>query len=120
MLERQVRRMLADPRAEALVEQLRRASGCSCATLRLHVPDVAVFPDFDENLREAFARETELFVESQFRDDRSVLDLLRADYTFVNERLAEHYGIPDVYGSHFRRVTLHDERAAGCSARAAC
>jgi hypothetical protein len=72
-----------------------------------------MFPHFDDNLKEAFARETELFVESQFREDRSVLDLLRADYTFVNSRLAELYGIPGVYGSHFRRVKLADERRYG-------
>jgi hypothetical protein len=72
-----------------------------------------MFPQFDENLREAFARETELFFESQLREDRSVLDLLRADYTYVNSRLAELYGIPNVYGGHFRRVTLTDERRHG-------
>jgi hypothetical protein len=69
-------------------------------------PDHSLFPDYDESLRQAFQHETELFVESIMREDRSVLDLLRADYTFVNERLARHYGIPNVYGSHFRRVTM--------------
>ena len=68
---------------------------------------------FDDNLRQAFQRETELFVDSQLRDDRSVVNLLTADYTFVNERLARHYGIPNVYGSHFRRVTLPDETRRG-------
>ena len=77
------------------------------------------FPDFDDNLRQAFQRETELFFESIMREDRSVLDLLTADYTFVNERLARHYGIPNVYGSHFRRVTLTDDARRGCWARAA-
>ena len=67
-----------------------------------------LFPDFDDNLRQAFRQETELFFDSILREDRSVLDLLRADYTFLNERLAKHYGIPDVYGSRFRRVTLDD------------
>ncbi len=75
-------------------------------------PDARTFPDFDDNLRQAFRRETEMFFESIMREDRSVLDLLRADYTFVNERLARHYGIPNVYGSRFRRVTFgpDDER----------
>jgi hypothetical protein len=72
-----------------------------------------VFPEFDENLREAFQRETEMFVESQLREDASALDLLTANYTFVNERLAKHYGIPNVYGTHFRRVTLPDDRRGG-------
>ena len=74
---------------------------------------VGAFPDFDENLREAFQQETELFFESMLREDRSVLDLLNANYTFVNERLARHYGIPNIYGSHFRRVTLTDEARRG-------
>jgi hypothetical protein len=69
-------------------------------------PDLRLYPDFDDNLRQAFRQETELFFQSILREDRSVLDLLRADYTFLNERLAKHYGIPHVYGSRFRRVTL--------------
>jgi hypothetical protein len=111
VLERQVRRMLADERADALVSnfagqwlQLRNVE-----TVR---PDPVVFP-FDEALRQAFLTETTLFVSSIFRDDRSLLDLLSADYTFVNQRLAEHYGIPRVYGSQFRRVTLADSRRRG-------
>jgi hypothetical protein len=72
-----------------------------------------LFPDFDDNLRQAFRQETELFVDSVLREDRSVLDLLRADYTFVNQRLAKHYGIPRVYGSHFRRVTLDTDSERG-------
>jgi hypothetical protein len=76
-------------------------------------PDPEEFPEFDENLRQAFQREADLFLESMLRDDRSVLDLLNADYTFVNERLARHYQIPDIYGSHFRRVTLEDEARRG-------
>jgi hypothetical protein len=72
-------------------------------------PVVNMFPDFDNNLREAFRREVELFFASIVREDRSILDLVNADYTFVNERLAKHYGIPNVYGSHFRRVTLGPE-----------
>src|SRR6201987_475721 len=75
--------------------------------------DFATFPNFDDNLRQGFERETELFFESIVREDRSVLDLLRANYTFVNERLAKHYGIPDVYGSEFRRVTLDGDGGRG-------
>ena len=76
------------------------------------MPDSDEFPNFDDNLRQAFRRETELFFESIMREDRSVLDLLNADYTFVNERLAQHYGIPNVYGSQFRRVTITDDEPA--------
>ena len=81
--------------------------------LRLATPDPIQFSDFDENLREAFQRETDLFFESQLREDRSVFDLLEADYTFVNERLAKHYGIPHVYGNHFRRVPVTDDNRRG-------
>jgi mono/diheme cytochrome c family protein len=111
VLEQQVRRMLADSRSTALVSNffgqwlyLRNMPG-------VH-PDQDAFPEFDENLREAFQQETQLFLESNLREDRSVLDLLNADYTFVNERLARFYGIPNVYGAHFRRVSLdgHEER----------
>ena len=77
------------------------------------MPNSDEFPDFDDNLRQAFRRETELLFESIMREDRSVLDLLRADYTFVNERLARHYGIPNVYGSRFRRVPVTDEARRG-------
>jgi mono/diheme cytochrome c family protein len=112
ILERQVRRMLADARSSALVSNF--------AMQWLHVrnvpalaPDVNAFPAFDDNLRQAFLRETELFLESQLREDRSVAELLTANYTFVNERLARHYGLPHVYGSHFRRVTYPDGRRAG-------
>ena len=80
--------------------------------MRGRAPDPDLFPEFDDNLREAFSRETEMFFDSQLREDRSVLDLLTPNYTFVNERLARHYGIPGVYGSHFRRVTLTDDRRA--------
>jgi mono/diheme cytochrome c family protein len=105
VLERQVRRMLADPRAEALVVNV-AGQWLNLRALSTQVPVVSSFPDFDDNLRQAFKRETELFFASIVREDRSVLDLLTADYTFVNERLARHYGIPNVYGSHFRRITL--------------
>jgi hypothetical protein len=76
-------------------------------------PDMRLFPDFDDNLRQAFRQETELFFESVLRDDRSTLDLLRADYTFVNERLAKHYGIPNVYGTRFRRIALDGDSRRG-------
>ena len=106
ILEQQVRRMLADPRAStALVDDF----AAQWLNLR-RVGEVVVHPDFypnfDESLLQAFQRETEMFVRSTLTEDRSLLDLLRADYTFVNERLARHYGIPGIYGSRFRRVTL--------------
>jgi hypothetical protein len=105
VLEQQVRRMLADPRSEALVTSFAE-QWLYLRNLAAFNPDPRLFPDFDDNLREAFRRETELFFENVKNEDRSMLDLLRADYTFLNERLAKHYGIPNVYGSHFRRVTL--------------
>jgi hypothetical protein len=105
VLEQQVRRMLADPRSETLVTNFAE-QWLYLRNLRAANPDVRLFPDFDDNMRQAFRRETELFFESVKNEDRSVVDLLRANYTFVNERLARHYGIPHVYGSHFRRVEL--------------
>ena len=112
VLEAQVRRMLADRRAEALVDGF-ATQWLALRTLPGVVPTPELFPEFDDNLRQAFARETELFVGSQIREDRSLLDLLRADYTFVNERLARHYGIPNVYGSRFRRVRFEDGARGG-------
>ena len=112
MLEAQVRRMLADARAEALVDGF-ATQWLALRTLPGVVPTPELFPEFDDNLRQAFARETELFVGSQIREDRSLLELLRADYTFVDERLARHYGIPNVYGSRFRRVTFDDDSRGG-------
>jgi hypothetical protein len=112
VLEQQVRRMLADTRATALVKNF-AAQWLHLRNLRTHTPDVMTFPEFDDNLRQAFLRETELFLESQLREDRSVMELLTANYTFVNERLAVHYGIPDVYGNDFRRVTFTDDKRAG-------
>ena len=106
MLEQQVRRMLADPKARALVDNF-AGQWLYLRNLARRTPDQTEFPDFDNTLRPAFRRETELFFDSIIREDRSVLDLLTADYTFVNERLARHYGIPNVYGSHFRRVDAH-------------
>ncbi len=104
-LERHVRRMLADPKSRSLVDNF-AAQWLHLRNLDSIRPDMRLFPDFDDNLRQAFRRETELLLESVIREDRSVLDLLRADYTFVNERLAKHYRIPHVYGSRFRRVKL--------------
>ena len=105
ILEQQVARMLRDARADALVENF-FGQWLLLRNMRTVAPDTDAFLDFDENLRQAMERETALFVESQVRDDRSVLDLLRSDYTFLNARLARHYGIPNVYGNHFRRVTV--------------
>jgi hypothetical protein len=105
--KRQVQRMLRDPRSKALVEnfanrwlELNKLPGI--------VPDTKIYPEFDENLRNAMAQETRLFVGSQLHDDRSVTELLTANYSFLNERLAQHYGIPNTYGSNFRRVTFTD------------
>lgn len=112
ILERQVRRMLVDVRSSALVSNF-AMQWLHLRNVPALAPDVNAFPAFDENLRQAFLRETELFLESQLRADRSVAELLNADYTFVNERLARHYGLPNVYGSHFRRVTYPDGRRAG-------
>ena len=112
VLAQQVRRMLADSRSKALVSnfagqwlQLRHLAELS--------PDDKEFPDFDDSLREAFQQETELFLESMVREDRPLMEVLDANYTFVNERLANHYGIPNIYGSSFRRVTLTDENRRG-------
>ena len=119
VLDAQVRRMLADPRARRS-STTSPASGCSCATCGACCPNSDEFPDFDDNLRQAFQRETELFFESIMREDRNVLDLMTADYTFVNERLARHYGIPDVYGSQFPARDGHRRGAQGpARARAA-
>jgi len=112
MLEQQVRRMLADRRSRALVNNFAE-QWLYLRNLDSTNPDMRIFPDFDDNLRQAFRQETELFFESIMREDRSVLDLLRANYTFVNERLAKHYGIPDVYGSRFRRVTFENGERGG-------
>ncbi|HEX6997233.1 MAG TPA: DUF1592 domain-containing protein, partial [Gammaproteobacteria bacterium] len=105
VLDAQVERMLGDPRAQALVDDFAE-QWLFLRDLELKDPDVFLFRDFDDGLRRAFAEETRRFVGSVFLEGRSVLELLTADYTFLNERLAEHYGIPFVKGSHFRRVTL--------------
>ncbi len=107
-LDQQVGRMIEDPRSRAFIKNF-VGQWLNVRGLQASEPSVNLFPDFDSNLREAFRRETELFFESIVRDDQSILDLLTADYTFVNERLAKHYGIPNVYGSQFRRVTLGPE-----------
>jgi hypothetical protein len=104
-LERQVRRMIADPRADAFVGNF-AGQWLYLRNLEAVIPVQSIFPNFDDTLREGLRRETELFFASVLREDRSVLDLLDADYTFVNERVARHYGIPNVKGSHFRRVQL--------------
>jgi hypothetical protein len=104
--------MLADTRSESFVNNF-AAQWLYLRNLTAVTPDARLFPDFDDNLRQSFRRETELFFESILREDRSVLDLLRADYTFLNERLAKHYGVPDVYGSRFRRVSFSGDRVRG-------
>src|SRR5688572_8810298 len=108
VLEQQVRRMLADPRSAALVTNFGQQL-LYLRNLPSTSPDGVFYPNWDNELRDSLKREAELFFESIIRDDRSVLDLLTADYTFANERLARHYGIPNVYGSRFRRVTLPPE-----------
>jgi len=108
VLEAQVRRMLDDPRADALVQNFGQ-QWLYLRNLPTTSPDGIFFPDWDAELRQAFKQETELLFESIIREDRSILTLLDADYTFVNERLAKHYGIPNIYGAHFRRVELGPE-----------
>jgi hypothetical protein len=112
MFEKQVRRLLADPKAKSLVTNF-AFQWLKVRNIDEIDPDAFQFPNFDESLRDAFKREMELFVESIVREDRSVVDLLSANYTFVNERLALHYGIPNVLGDRFRRVTLEDSNRWG-------
>jgi hypothetical protein len=112
VLEQQVRRMLADVRAKALVTNF-AAQWLRFRDLRAMVPDPRLFPEFDDSLREAFQQETELFLDSQLREDHSVVELLNADYTFLNERLARFYRVENVYGSHFRRVKMTDPNRRG-------
>ncbi len=103
VLNKQVSRMLADKRSRALITNFAE-QWLHLRNLASITPDMRTFPDFDDNLRRAFREETQLFLESILREDRNVLDMLRAKYSFVNGRLAKHYGIPNVYGSRFRRV----------------
>ena len=104
--------MLTDPKSDALVDNF-AGQWLFLRNMRSVKPDPIAFPEFDGNLREAFQRETELWFESQVHEDRSVLEVLTSDYTFVNARLADHYGIPGVRGNHFRRVALPDETRRG-------
>ena len=112
VLEQQVRRMMADPRSESLVTNF-AAQWLYLRDIGAKLPDEILFADFDETLRTSMQRETELFIGSVFRENRSVLDLLRANYTFLNERLARHYGVPNIRGSHFRRVTFPEGSVRG-------
>jgi hypothetical protein len=112
VLQHQVRRMLADPKSDALTANFAE-QWLFLRNLKSVAPNLDTFPDFDDNLRQAMKEETELFFRSIMREDRSAVDLLTADYTFVNERLARHYGIPGVYGSQFRRVHIDDEARRG-------
>ena len=112
VMDREIRRMIVDPRAQALVDNF-AGQWLELRNLRNVQPNTDDFPDFDDNLRQSFRKETELLFNSVIAEDRPVLDLLTADYTFVDERLARHYGIPDVYGSRFRRVAVTDEARRG-------
>jgi hypothetical protein len=111
-LEQQVKRMLADPRSESMVTNF-AAQWLYLRDIDAKVPDELLFPDFDETLRAAFTRETELFLDSILRENRSILDLLTANYSFLNERLAKHYGVPNIQGSYFRRVTFPPDSPRG-------
>jgi hypothetical protein len=112
VFEQQVRRMLADARSKTLIDNFAE-QWLHLRNLKNSNPDLGAFPDFDDNLRQAMKEETELFFNSIMREDRSVMDLLNADYTFVNERLARHYGMPNIYGSRFRRVQVPNEARRG-------
>jgi len=112
VLQAQVKRMLADPRSQALVKNF-SGQWLFLRNIERMSPDTTSFPKFDENLRQALSKETELLIASQVREDRSVADLLTTDYTFLNERLAEHYGVKGIYGNEFRRVKLEDPNRYG-------
>jgi hypothetical protein len=112
ILEQQVRRLLADRRSQSLVTNF-AAQWLYLRNLDSASPDMRLFPDFDDNLRQALRRETELLFQSVVADDRSALDLIKSDHTFLNERLAKHYEIPHVYGGRFRRVAVNDESHRG-------
>jgi len=120
VLDRQVRRMLADSRARSSLVQNFFQQWLETRNVWLLVPDANQrFPWFDDNLRIAFAKEIDLFLDAQLKEDRSIVELLTADFTFLNEQLARHYGIRGVYGTHFRRVTLDDENRWGLLGKAA-
>jgi hypothetical protein len=112
VLQQQVRRMLHDSRSRSLISNF-AGQWLFLRELRNRNPDLLVYPDFDDNLRQAFQRETELLFDSVVREDRSVFELMNASYTFLNERLARHYGIPNIYGSDFRRVPVQNEARRG-------
>src|SRR5262245_1586766 len=112
VLQQQVKRMLADRRSSALISNFAE-QWLFLRNLKGAAPDLEAFPDFDDNLRRSMKEETTLFFDSIMREDRSVVDLLNADYTFVNERLARHYGMPNIYGSQFRRVKVPSEARRG-------
>jgi hypothetical protein len=112
VLQQQVRRMLKDPRSQALVSNF-SGQWLYLRELKNRNPDLLIYPDFDDNLRQAFQRETELLFDSVVREDRSVFDILNANYTFLNERLARHYGVRNIYGSDFRRVTVENKARWG-------
>ena len=111
VLEQQVRRLLADPRAKKALVNNFAGQWLELRNVTQMAPDPAIFKEFDENLREAMRQETELFIEHQITEDKGVVEMLSADYTFLNERLAKHYGIPNVFGNRFRKVTLTGEAA---------
>src|SRR5262249_8139844 len=113
VLEQQVRRMLADPRARTSLVQNFFEEWLQIRNVWLLTPENTKFPWFDDNLRMAFVKETELFLDAQLKEDRSLVDLLTSNFTFLNEQLARHYGIAGVYGSHFRRVTPTEEKRWG-------
>jgi Protein of unknown function (DUF1592)/Protein of unknown function (DUF1588)/Protein of unknown function (DUF1585)/Protein of unknown function (DUF1595)/Protein of unknown function (DUF1587) len=112
VIERQARRMLSDPRSRSLVSNF-ASQWLHLRNLESITPDLRLFPDFDDNLRQSFRRESELLFEEVLAEDRSVLALLKSDHAYLNERLARHYGIPNVYGSHFRRVSLGENGERG-------
>jgi hypothetical protein len=112
VVEQQVQRMLRDPRSDALVNNF-ASRWLELGKLPGVVPDTDLYREFDENLRESMEKETKLFLEDQVRTDRSILDLIGANYSFLNQRLATHYGVPNIYGDHFRKVTFTDGRRGG-------
>jgi hypothetical protein len=112
VLDAQIKRMLADPKSQALVQNF-AGQWLYLRNLQSARPDNKTFPDFDDNLRQAFRTETEMLFSSIIREDRNVIDLLTADYTFVNDRLAQHYSMPNIYGSQFRRVAVKEPSRRG-------